>query len=571
MSRNSIFKYLTLLLSSWTIILFNLCSAAPVDTIYYGGPIITMIKDNHRVEALAVKNGIITASGNKKDILPLKGDKTRLVDLQGHSLMPGFIDPHSHVVMQSAKLSMINLDPYPIGDVKTISDIQRKLRERIKENKIEQGKWLIGWGYDDTGLKENRHPNRSDLDAVSKDHPILLIHISSHLLAVNSKALELAKVSAQTPDPAGGKFQRMGENNEPNGVIEEHAMGAIYKVAPVPTVEGNEQMLEVGLKEYAAAGITTAQEGAAAPGAIKLLREMDNAGKLPIDVVAYPVVGSVDGKMIQEISQDMNKMRRFRLGGVKLILDGSIQGYTAYLSHPYYKKSGESNYRGYPSISQEEVSKWLRLTDSKNIQLLVHCNGDAAIDMLIEGIKTVRSVKPRPDLRTTIVHAQTIREDQLDFVASQGLVPSFFPIHVVFWGDRHRDIFLGPERAARISPSRSALDREIKITLHHDAPVASWGMLPVVSAAVNRITTSGKLLGPKERITPYEAFRAVTKDAAWQYFEEHRKGTLEAGKLADMIILDKDPLLVNHKSINDIKVLETIKEGKTIYRKPNQK
>ena len=571
MSRNSIFKYLTLLLSSWTIILFNLCSAAPVDTIYYGGPIITMIKDNHRVEALAVKNGIITASGNKKDILPLKGDKTRLVDLQGHSLMPGFIDPHSHVVMQSAKLSMINLDPYPIGDVKTISDIQRKLRERIKENKIEQGKWLIGWGYDDTGLKENRHPNRSDLDAVSKDHPILLIHISSHLLAVNSKALELAKVSAQTPDPAGGKFQRMGENNEPNGVIEEHAMGAIYKVAPVPTVEGNEQMLEVGLKEYAAAGITTAQEGAAAPGAIKLLREMDNAGKLPIDVVAYPVVGSVDGKMIQEISQDMNKMRRFRLGGVKLILDGSIQGYTAYLSHPYFKKSGESNYRGYPSISQEEVSKWLRLTDSKNIQLLVHCNGDAAIDMLIEGIKTVRSVKPRPDLRTTIVHAQTIREDQLDFVASQGLVPSFFPIHVVFWGDRHRDIFLGPERAARISPSRSALDREIKITLHHDAPVASWGMLPVVSAAVNRITTSGKLLGPKERITPYEAFRAVTKDAAWQYFEEHRKGTLEAGKLADMIILDKDPLLVNHKSINDIKVLETIKEGKTIYRKPNQK
>ncbi len=161
--------------------------------------------------------------------------------------------------------------------------------------------------------------------------------------------------------------------------------------------------------------------------------------------------------------------------------------------------------------------------------------------------------------------AQTMREDQLNFAANQGLVPSFFPIHVQFWGDRHRDIFLGPERAARIDPARSALDRGMKITLHHVSPVSGINIFNVGSAAVNRRTTSGKLLGPEQAITPYEAFRAVTKDAAWQYFEEHRKGTLEVGKLADMVILSKDPLAVDPMTIDQIKAVETIKEGKTVF------
>jgi predicted amidohydrolase YtcJ len=146
-------------------------------------------------------------------------------------------------------------------------------------------------------------------------------------------------------------------------------------------------------------------------------------------------------------------------------------------------------------------------------------------------------------------------------------VPSFFPIHVQFWGDRHRDIFLGPERAARIDPARSALDRGMKITLHHDAPVAGINILNVVSSAVNRRTTSGKLLGPEQSITPYEAFTAVTKDAAWQYFEEDRKGTLEIGKLADLVVLSDNPFTIDPMKISSIRVVETIKEGKTVFRR----
>jgi len=227
--------------------------------------------------------------------------------------------------------------------------------------------------------------------------------------------------------------------------------------------------------------------------------------------------------------------------------------------------TGEKDYRGYPSMTLEQVRQWIRTCDDAGIQILAHTNGDAATDLLIDAIKAERKDWPRPDLRTVIIHAQTMREDQLDFSATHGLVPSFFPIHVVYWGDRHRDIFLGPKRAARINPARSALDRGMKMTIHHDAPVAGISMLNVVDAAVNRITSSGKLLGAEQRITPYEALRAVTKDAAWQYFEEHRKGTIEAGKLADFVILDKDPLAVDSETIKDIRVFETIKEGATIY------
>lgn len=570
------------------------------DTIYFGGPIVTMVKDGHRVEALAVKDGKIAAAGPKAEVLAIQGPQTKMVDLDGRCLMPGFIDPHSHVVMQSAKFATVNLDPKPIGEVSSIADIQRLLRERLDNQKPAPGQWVIGWGYDDTGMKDMRHPNRDDLDTVSTEHPIILVHISGHLMAGNSRMLEVCGITADTPDPEGGKIQRRPGSKEPNGVLEELAMLFVFKKLPTPTPEKAMAMLEQGLGHYAAAGITTAQDGATGLGAVKLLGAMAQAGKLPIDVVSYPMYKGINDALFDAIAQNWQTFGRFRLGGVKLTLDGSIQGYTAYLSKPYFVQPGattvtpdrcensttehlfvsgdtpaektaagakpQDGYRGYPNMTQEEINSWLQRCDAKGVQLLAHTNGDAATDMLIAAVATARQDKPRPELRTVIIHAQTMREDQLDFAAKHGLVPSFFPIHVPFWGDRHRDLFLGPERAARIDPAKSALNRGMKITLHHDAPIASIGMLPVAAAAVNRVTSSGKELGPEQRITPFEALRAITADAAWQYFEENRKGTLETGKLADLVILTADPLAVDPMKIGDIKVLETIKEGKTVYQ-----
>lgn len=572
---------------------------ACADTIYHGGPILTLVKDHDRVEALAVKEGKIVALGSKKEVLAYKGKDTKLIDLRGKCLMPGFVDPHSHVVLQSVKFSTANLDPKPIGKIESIADIQNTLRDWITEKQLKPGQWVIGWGYDDTGLKEMRHPNRKDLDAVSKDHPILLMHISCHLMTSNSKMLEEIGVNAQTPDPEGGKIQRKSGSKEPNGVLEELAMMLVLKKLPMPSPEKAMSMMEEGSRFYARAGITTAQDGASGPGAVELLEAMRQAGKLPIDIVAYPIYKGVDDKLLDSIVAARGRTGRFRLGGVKLTLDGSIQGYTAFLSDPYHVQPGkteptqdkcdgenaerifvspetlacdeasmtkpEQDHRGYSNMSQQEINDWVQRCDDKGVQVLAHTNGDAATDMLIEAVEKARGDKPRADLRTVIIHAQTMRDDQLDFAAKHGLVPSFFPIHVYFWGDRHRDIFLGPKRAERIDPSRSALDRKMKITLHHDAPVAGIDMLGVVWSAVNRITTSGKKLGPEERITPFEALRAITADAAWQYFEEDRKGTLEPGKLADMVVLSADPLALDPMKIRDIKVLETIKEGESIF------
>jgi len=576
-----------------------LAGDSPADTIYHGGPILTMTADGDRAEALAVKDGRILAVGTLAELANRKGPGTHMVNLQGKCLMPGFFDPHSHIVMQSVKFSTVNLDPKPIGEAGSIADIQRILREWIARKKITPGKWVIGWGYDDTGIEEQRHPNRDDLDAVSTEHPILLMHISSHLMTGNSKMLEEISITARSPDPEGGKIQRKSGSSEPNGVLEELAMVLVLKKLPMPTPERAMEMLEEGMRFYARAGITTAQDCASGKGTLKLLEAMAEQGKLPIDVIAWPLYKGVDDGEFAAIVADREKRGRLRRGGLKMTADGSIQGYTAFLSQPYHVQPGETHptadkcvtdtaehifvstdtpsgggdhpgqpgelHRGYANMSQGEINKWLRRCDDAQVQTQVHTNGDAATDMLIEAVKKVRGDNPRPDLRTTIIHAQTMREDQLEFAAKHGLTPSFFPIHVYFWGDRHRELFLGPERAARISPSRTALDRGLKVTLHHDAPIAGIEMLTVAWSAINRVTTDGEELGPEHRITPFEALRAITADAAWQNFEEDRKGTLEAGKLADMVVLSGDPLAVEPMKIKDIQVLKTIKEGENIY------
>lgn len=582
-------------------------SNSKADVIYYGGPIVTMISDGHRVNALAVKDDKILRTGLREDVFALRGEGTKMVHLDGKCLMPGFIDPHSHVVTQSLKFGTANLDPKPIGKVGSIEDIKNILKEWIDKKPPESGQWVFGWGYDDTGMVDNRHPNRDDLDAVSTDHPILLMHISHHFLTGNSKMLKEAGITEAKPP----QIHSRPDSNEPNGVLAETAMELALKVLPPLDEKNVKKLLKQGLSVYASAGITTAQDGATSPGSIGVLRTMAESGDLPIDVVAYPLYKCIkedergelhpDGKeLLAKIAAYKGSTGRFRLGGIKLTVDGSIQGYTAYLSKPYYvqpsedatmddqccgtgnaervffgsahaphgaieRLAGSGEGCGYTNMQQYEIDKWLARGDEYGLQTLVHTNGDAATDMLLKSIRKVRGDQPRKDLRTVIIHAQTMREDQLDVAAQHGLIPSFFPIHVIFWGDRHREVFLGPERARRISPAKSALDRGITFTLHHDAPVAGIGMLPIVSAAVNRMTSSGQLLGLEQRITPYQALRAITIDAAVQYFEEDRKGTLQAGKLADMVVLDADPLAIDPRQIASIRVLETIKEGVTIY------
>ena len=258
---------------------------------------------------------------------------------------------------------------------------------------------------------------------------------------------------------------------------------------------------------------------------------------------------------------------RVSVGAVKMLQDGSIQGYTGYLAAPYFRQpEGKQDFRGYARRGREELAALVMRYHRAGHQIAVHANGDAAIDDVLYAFEQAQRAFPGKDARHRIEHCQMAREDQLDKMKALGVTPSFFVGHVYYWGDRHREIFMGPERAARISPLESARRRGIRFTVHDDTPVTPVNPLLLVWGAVNRRTREGKVLGAEQRIGVVEALRAVTSDAAWQNFEERRKGSIEAGKLADFVVLDKDPLRVAPAALRDLVIVETVVGGKTVYR-----
>lgn len=565
-------------------------------TLYTGGDILTMQgKIPHYVEALAEENGTITLTGKLDEVRKHYPD-AKVVDLNGSTLMPGFFDPHGHLFLTTLSVAYLDLSAPPIGKVDSIAKLQEVLRNHIKTRHPKPGEWIIGMNYDDTLLKEKRHPTRKELDAVSTENPIFLLHISSHLAAVNSKAIAQAGLSDASKDPKGGRFRRDAKGHL-SGVVEEGAgMMPFMKKIPQPSAEVARKYLQKTLKEkFVKEGITTVQEaGTLTPPLWKLLQSMADARELPVDIICYPSADFTG--MLKQYDREKTYHNRLRMGGLKIILDGSIQGYTAYLSKPYFslpkslkpepsrcragvagdlfldangthmqKHQKQTGYVGKPNYTQKELDALVANALQHQWHLLVHCNGDAATQMYLDAMKKALSASSQKDHRSTIIHAQVISEAQLDRVKALGMYLSMFPGHIYYWGDRHAKLFLGPRRAQRLDPMQSALKRGINLTIHADAPVTPTRMLDVVQFAVDRTTTGRKVLGEAQQISVYEALKAVTINAAKQHFEEKEKGTLEPGKRADMVILSQNPLKADKKHIRDIKVLETIKAGEVIY------
>ena len=608
-TKRSLFSMITLA----TVVFIGSCTRAPApeqvaDVIYTGGDIVTINDSQPTAEALAVEDGKIIAVGTKPDVLKHKGNTTEMVDLGGKTLMPGFFDAHSHLLQLTMWAISADLYPPPMGTIDSMEKLKAALLDYKAEKKLKPGQWIIGLNYDDTLLSEKRHPTRDDLDQVTTENPIFILHISGHLASANSKALEIAGITAETEDPVGGRFIRRPGSKEPTGVMESN-MAFLQVLAKVPTPSAEQAakyFIDTLVNVYAANGTTTAQEAAGAFPAVMQIFKLMAKEKLPIDLIAYPK--DIYKDMLVNYEEDKKYHNGLRMGGLKLIYDGSIQGYTGYLSQPYHVppkmdqdlsdhcdqtgtegliididetsypekddhdtvvKEGDKNFRGKSYYgSQEEADALVELALRNRWHILAHTNGDAATDMLIESMRKGLKKYPVKDHRTTIIHAQMMREDQLDAAKELGLVPSFFPAHIYYWGDRHRDIFIGPERAARMNPMKSALDRGIRFTLHHDAAVTTANMLIVIQSAVHRVTSSGKPLGPEQEIPVIEALKAVTINAAWQEGEEELKGSIEVGKLADLVILSANPLKVKPTTIKDIKVMETIKEGKSVYVAP---
>jgi predicted amidohydrolase YtcJ len=541
------------------------------DAIFHGGPILTMRGDSPEyVEAVAIRDGKILYVGSLDGALAQAGSNSSVRDLKGSTLLPGFIDGHGHAFFVGFQSLVGNILPPPDGPVANIPSLVAEMKSWADENAdtIDMLGWIVGMGYDDTMLEEKRHPTASELNQISSDIPVFLIHISGHLAAMNHRGLEVAGFSADTPDPAGGVIRREADGRTPDGVLEETPMaGTLFAILDALDRQANDNIALAGMRTYASYGFTTAQEGGATRAHFEAWSRVADRGLLNIDVAIYPVI-QYEQALMEAVGTSQNYDNGVRIAGVKLTLDGSPQGKTAWLSQPYkVPPAGQpDDYSGYPTIPDPAiVDEYFDLALKNNWQILVHANGDAASEEMIRAFEKSAGVHGNEDRRPVMIHAQTVREDQLDRMRDLGIMPSFFPLHTFYWGDWHRDETLGKKRAYRISPAQSALRRDMRFTTHHDAPVVAPNSTMVLFTAVNRVSRSGDIIGEDQRISPYFALKSITDWGAYQYFEEQTKGTIEVGKLADLVILDTNPIEVDPASIKDIQVLETIKAGRSIF------
>jgi len=557
---------LTLIFWLCSLVFMSRVQAQEADIIFLGEHIITVDESSNGATAVAIKDKHILYVGDRDSALKYRASGTEIVELGEQALLPGFIDAHGHAASQSKRLDFANLAPPPVGPVNDFADLARVLKEQISEQEIPADHWVIGFGYDDSLLAERRHPTRDELDAVSSEHPIVVMHVSGHLAVANSMALNKLGISGDSENPPGGVIRRRAGSAEPDGVLEEKAAMQVYLALPQPSLEESVESLVAVQAYYASKGITTVQEGGATLGGIAVFRAAAAQNKLVLDLVAYPFWIPDNGEM-PEPGTFGEYEQRFKLGGIKLILDGSPQGKTAYLSEPYAVPPPGQNadYRGYPAMPANTVNAAVSTVLGKGIPLLAHANGDAAAQMLIDAVALAADELALSNSRVVMIHAQTVRADQLDKMAELGMIPSFFPAHTFFWGDWHRESVLGPGRADNISPTRWALDRGIPFTLHNDAPVTPPAPIGLMWSTVNRRTRSGDILGPAQRIDVIEAIKALTINAAHQYFEEDSKGSITAGKLADLVVLSENPVTMSPENLRDLRVISTWSHGLQVY------
>ncbi len=570
-----------LLATILTVVLVAACSrnepaqsaGASADTLYSGGDILTLAgNDVEQVEALAVRDGRIVLAGTRVEAMKLVGATTTQVDLAGRTLMPGIIDAHSHLLNHADSLVQAALGPPPIGGVESVADIITALQALKARLPAEDSAVLLGQGYDQDALKERRHPTAADLDGAFPDTPVVIVHNSGHMLVANSAALKAAGISAGTADPAGGAILRKKGSREPEGLIQETAMHAfIDLVKPRRSTEKQAALIRQSIAHYAANGVTTAAEHLLLPGQPEVLEAAATQGLLAIDVVATPAYLMADALIGTGAMRFGEYRSGLKYGGIKLALDGSPQGKTAFITEPYLTPvpGCSRNCKGLPSLTQSELNRLVLLAYRNKVPVFAHANGDATIDMLIKAHEAAEDAlgEQSTDRRTVVIHSQIMRPDQMSAYQRLGLLPSFFTNHVFYWGDIHL-ANLGPVRAHYLSPLRSALDAGIRASNHTDSIVTPLDPMFLLWTSVNRVTRSGQVLGESERVSAWQGLRALTLNAAYEYREEKDKGSLEVGKLADLVILSANPIKVEPMAIRDIKVLETIKAGKTIFKAP---
>ncbi len=534
--------------------------------IYYNAQIITMEEEYPIAQAMYIEEGRIRNVGNDDEIISLRKEDTTVIDVEQKAILPGFIDAHSHLSSMIFHYLLIDIGT---DKCKTIEDIIEVLKQEYTKNPPNQNEWIIGWGYDNSAFEEEKHPTKYDLNKISTSVPIMILHVSGQCAVCNSPALkELGYAGREFKVPTGGVVEKVKEDT--TGLI---IGNALYEkdVVPFPKVEKIIGALQKAIYEYVSNGITTIQDARTGGLEYVLLKNLADLKELPVDVISYVTKDTLH-KAKPATAGSVFYQNRYRIGGYKMELDGSPHLRTAWLSKPYYivpNQKGD-NYRGFPIKTDQEVEEECMQCMENEWQINAHCNGDAACDQFIEAYeKAMNQQKYKKELRPVIIHAQVIREDQLEKMKELKMIPSFFLDHIYFCGDYYHETALGALRAKKVSPLKSAVLKGVIFTIHQNAPVISPNVLFSIHNSVNRTTKKNRVLGEEEQLSIEEALKAVTMYGAYQIYEENEKGSIKAGKKADFIILNKNPLKEEKSHLKDIKILETNKEGITVYKREN--
>lgn len=545
------------------------------DVLIKNAVILTMDGENRRAASLAVKDGRIAGIWEQPDP-PIKEvgatSKTEIINLNGATLIPGFVDTHNHILGYSQIMDFVNCGAPPNYQ---INDILEQVRKKVETSS--EGEWIQGFGYDDTALEEQRHLTRDELDAVAPSNPVFVAHVTGHLAIANSQALRLAGIEEDMAEPQDGKFGR-DATGRLNGVLyEKTAMAPLAKV--IPQSSGTEMVERLGraAQEYLAQGITMNTDAAVgmfgnAKAELDVHFAAANNGLNPMrtqlmlmhnflrENEAY--AGYDAEQLDQEFQAASNGL--VRLDSAKMFQDGSIQALTGALRESYYCDTSE---RGKLFHDQDDFNAEVLDLHRRGFRITTHGNGDRAIGSILDAYAHALDIEPKARHQHRIEHVQTGTTDDLTRMEELRVAGSFFINHVYFWGKRHKEIFLGPERASRISPLAEAVAHNLLFTLHSDCPVTPISPLFSIWAAVNRLTKEGEVLGADQRIDVMTALKSMTIYGAQLNFAEEEVGSLEVGKKADFAVLEADPTSADPVNIKDIAILATMIDGKVVYDK----
>lgn len=521
------------------------------DTIIRNANVITIDRRNPRAQAIAIRDGRFVAVGSSDNVLNLQGPGTRVLDMGGNTVLPGFIDAHIHVLSSGIRHVMA-----ADCDQRTIPAIQEELRRRMQTTP--GGQWVQGFKFDDTKTVENRFLNRDDLDAVSAQHPVLVSHRAGHVYYANSVALEAAGYNDESPDPQGGRLGRDPDTGRLNGVIYERAVEPVRRMLPPVTPEVRREGLRVICGMLTRAGLTSVHDAMVAADQFYTYQEGRDSGDLTLRVYTlmhrdhFPALR--DAGLKTGLGDE-----RLRLGGIKMVSDGAIASRTAYLSEPYVN----SDDCGILAMTPEETEEWVMDIHRAGFQVCIHANGDSAIDMVLRAYEQAQSAFPRHDTRHRIEHCTLVDPDILERIRRLGAVPTPFCTYVYYHGEKMR--FYGEERLRWMFAQRSFWDYGINATGATDYPPGPYEPLTGIQSCVTRTDSDGNVWGANQRVSVEEALEIYTLHGAYASFEESIKGSVEAGKLADLVVLGADPTKADPMTIKDIPVLQTMVGGQRVW------